>query len=179
MFTLVGIITNTHGIKGNVKVFPYTFDVSRFEEYGQVYLGENKELVTIDKVSYFKNLVILEFKEYSDINDVMKFKDSRIYIKSEDEAKLPDGNYYLSDILGCSVYDKSGKYLGTVTDIVQGASNDVYVVESENLRGSLPAVKEFIVNVDIGKKEIIVSPIKGMFNEVWYIDTLSRIYRLN
>lgn len=176
MYTLVGVITNTHGIKGNVKVFPYTFDVNRFEEYGHVYLGESKELVNINKVSYFKNLVILEFKEYSDINDVMKFKDSRIYIKSDDEAILPEGNYYLSDILGCSIYNEAKEFLGTVKEIVQGASNDVYIVESDSLRGLIPAVNEFIINVDIDKKEIIISPIKGMFDEIWYINIISRIY---
>ena len=166
MYTLVGIITNTHGVKGNVKVFPYTFDVTRFEDYGKLYIGEDKELVNINTVSYYKNLVILNFKEYSDINEVLKFKEKSLYIKSEDEATLDEGNYYISDILGCKDYDEFENYIGIITEINQGASNDVYIVKGDKLTGSIPAVKEFIRKVDIDEKKIIISPIEGMFNEI-------------
>lgn len=174
MYTLVGVITNTHGVRGNVKVFPYTFDVTRFEDYGRLFIGEDKELVNIKRVSYYKNLVILNFEEYSDINEVLKFKEKSLYIKSEDEAKLDEGNYYISDILGCEVYDESENYIGIITEINQGASNDVYVVKGEKLRGNIPAVKEFIKKVDTDAKRIIISPIEGMLNEIWCFNIISR-----
>lgn len=179
MYTQVGVITNTHGVKGSVKVYPYTFDVTRFEEYGQLFVGDDKELVNIKSVSYFKNLVILSFEEYSDINEVLKFKESKIYIKSTEEAVLDEGYYYISDIIGCKVYDQSNNYLGIITEVIQGASNDIYIVKSEKLQGQLPAVKEFIKNVDIDKKEMIVAPIEGMFNEIWYLNIIPWICEFN
>lgn len=166
MYTLVGIITNSHGIKGAVKVYPYTFDVKRFEEYDKVFIGEEKELVKISKVSYYKNFVILTFSEYDDINNVLKFKGSEIYIKTSDRAILEDGNYYISDILECQVCDEYGKKIGNITEVIQGASNDIYVVEGEKLKGQIPAVKEFVKSVNLKRKVIVISPIEGMLNEV-------------
>lgn len=165
MYTIVGVITNSHGIKGGVKVFPYTFDNNRFNEYKELYIGEKKELVHIKNVSFQKNLVILTFEEYNNINDILKFKDNELFIKTKDRKTLSEGNYYLGDILNSKVYDQEGNFLGEVTEILQGASNDVYIVKNNNSTGSIPAVKEFIKEVDIENKKIIIKLIDGFFDE--------------
>lgn len=165
MYTIVGVITNSHGIKGTVKVFPYTFDNHRFNEYKEIYIGEEKEKVHIKSVSFQKNLVLLTFNEYGDINDILKFKDSELFIKTEDRKNLEEGNYYLGDILNCKVYDEENNYLGEIVNIIQGAANDVYEVRDKNSTGYIPAVKEIIKKVDINKKEIIINKIDGLFNE--------------
>lgn len=165
MYTIVGVITNSHGIKGAVKVYPYTFDNNRFKEYGEVYLGDEKEKVHIKNVSYQKNLVLLTFEEYDDINQILKFKDCDIFIKDEDRKELDNDNYYLGDILGSEVYDQNEEFLGNIVEILQGASNDVYVVKNKNIIGNIPAVKEFIKEVDTTNKIIRINKIEGLFNE--------------
>ena len=165
MYTIVGVITNSHGIKGGVKVYPYTFDNNRFKEYGEVYLGDEKEKVHIKNVSFQKNLVLLTFEEYDDINQILKFKDCHIFIKDEDRKELDNDNYYLGDILGSEVYDQNEEFLGNIVEILQGASNDVYVVKNKNIIGNIPAVKEFIKEVDPTNKIIRINKIEGLFNE--------------
>lgn len=165
MYTIVGVITNSHGIKGAVKVYPYTFDNNRFKEYGEVYLGDEKEKVHIKNVSFQKNLVLLTFEEYDDINQILKFKDCDIFIKDEDRKELDNDNYYLGDILGSEVYDQNEEFLGNIVEILQGASNDVYVVKNKNIIGNIPAVKEFIKEVDTTNKIIRINKIEGLFNE--------------
>lgn len=163
MFTLVGIVTNTHGIRGGLKVYPYTYDVNRFNEYGAVYIGEEKKLVHIKEVSFYKNLVILTFEEFDDINQVLKYKDAEIYIKTEDRKVLEEGNYYIADLVGCKVYDEDGSYYGELTQVYQGYANDVYHVEGPEKSGDIPAVKDIIKDVDVDNKKIIIKGIKGMF----------------
>ena len=165
MYTLVGIITNSHGVKGGIKVFPYTYDKNRYKEYKKVYLGEEKEMVTIKSVSFQNNLVLLTFEEYNNINNILKFKNAEIFIKTEDRKVLEEGNYYLSDILGAKVYDLEENFLGEVVDIMQMSANDIYVIKNDNFVGNIPAVKEFIKEVDVENKTIHISPIKGMFDE--------------
>lgn len=176
MYTIVGVIINSHGIKGGVKVYPYTFDNNRFYEYVDLFIGDEKIPVHIKDVSFYKNLVILTFKEFDDINQILKFKDSDLYIKTKDRKALEDGNYYIGDILACKVYDESGNYLGEIREIIQGAANDVYVIKNKQITGNVPAVKEFIKEVDIVNKKIIIKPIEGLFNEDWYINLISWFY---
>lgn len=166
MYTLVGAVANTHGIKGGLKIYPFTYDNNRFLEYEKVFIGEDKEEVHIKTVSFHKNLVILTFEEYDNINDVLKFKDKELFIKSEDKKELDEDSYYIGDILFAKVFDKNNNYLGTVTEIIQGAKNDVYVIKSEKKEGMVPAVKEFVKKVDLNNNRIIIDPIEGMFNEI-------------
>lgn len=163
MFTLVGIVTNTHGIKGGLKVYPYTFDINRFKEYGEVFIGEEKKPVHIESVSTYKNLVILNFEEFDNINEVLKYKDAEIYIKSEDRKVLEEGNYYIADLIGCEVFGEDGTYFGILTEVYQGLANDVYHVEGPDKSGDIPAVKDIVLEVDISNKKIKIKAIKGLF----------------
>ena len=160
----VGKIINTHGIKGEVKVHPLTDDKNRFNNLKTVYLGENKVKVEIENVKYHKDLVILKFKEFNDINDILSFKEDYIYIDEEERVKLPENHFFIYDIVGCQVFNADGGKIGIITDVLQSASNDVYVVKDDlkNKEYMIPAVKEFFINIDIDNKKIYINPIEGM-----------------
>jgi len=163
-YTIVGKIINSHGIKGEVKVYPLTDDLHRFSDLKTVYIGDKKLKVEIEAVRYHKGLGILKFKEFDNINQILSFKDNYIYIKDEDRIKLPDDHYFISDLLNCKVYDTASNLIGNLVNVLQGASNDVYVVKdiSKQKEYLIPAVKEFIVDINIEDKKIIIDPIEGM-----------------
>ena len=163
-YTIIGKITNTHGIKGELKVFPLTDDVERFQYLKTAYIGENKISVSLEKSRNHKNLAIIKLKEYSDINEVLKFKDDFIYVKDEERVALPKDHFFIYDLLQSQVFDQKSNLIGTLVDILQGPSNDVYVVKNmeKNKEYLIPSVKEFVTHVDISNKKIIINPIEGM-----------------
>lgn len=160
----IGRIINTHGIKGELKIYPLTDNINRFDDLKTVYLGDNKIKAEVESVKYHKEMVIIKLKEFNNINEVLKFKDDFIYIDQEDRVELPEDHYFIFDIIGCTVFDRESNKIGIVTDVIQSASNDVYVIKDEekNKEYLIPAVKEFIINIDIDKKEIVLDPIEGM-----------------
>lgn len=160
----VGRIINTHGIRGELKVFPLTDNLDRFDDLKIVYIGNNKEKVEIEQVKYHKGLAIIKLKEFDNINQVLKFKDDFLYIDVEDKVELPEDHYFIFDIVDCNVYDTEGRKIGVVTDVLQYTSNDVYVVKDKekNKEYLIPAVKEFVVDIDVENKKIIIDPIEGM-----------------
>ncbi|WP_236915734.1 ribosome maturation factor RimM [Clostridium sp. Cult2] len=160
----VGWITNTHGIKGELKIYPLTDYINRFNSLKTVYLGENKRKVEIEKVKYHKELVILKFKEFCSINEVLTFKENYIYIDEEDRVDLPENHFFIYEIIDCQVFDVKGAKIGRVTDVIQFASNDVYVIKNleKNKEYLIPAVKEFFVDIDVANKKIVINPIEGM-----------------
>ncbi len=162
-YTIVGKIINTHGIKGQMKIYPLTDNVERFKKLETAYLGQEKLKVSIDKVDFFKNLVILKFKEFDNINEVLKFKDSDLFIDDKDRVVLPENHFFIYDLLGIDVYDMEDKFIGTIKDVIQGPSNDIYLIKSiDDKEFLIPAVKEFIKLVDIERKKMSIDPIEGM-----------------
>ena len=144
----IGQIVNTYGIKGFVKVNPFTDDITRFEELKSVYIDIKGKLTefTIEEVKYSKNMVLLKFKEILDINEAEKYR------------------YFIADLIGLEVYnEKSNELLGKVDDIFSTGSNDVYVVKDElGKQILLPGLKEVIKEVDIENGKIFVNLIKGL-----------------
>lgn len=163
-YTIVGKIINTHGIKGEVKIYPLTNDVNRFDILKKAYIGEDKIPVSIHGVKYFKGMPILKFKEFNDINEILKFKDSYLFVDDENKIVLPEDHFFISDLVNCNVLDTAGNLIGILSDVLQGYSNDVYVVKDErnNKEYLIPVVKEFIKNININDKTIIIDPIEGM-----------------
>lgn len=161
----IGQIVNTYGIKGFVKVVPFTDDNKRFEMLESVYIEYKGNLIsmTIEEVSYSKNLVLLKFKEAPDINMVEKYKNCYLKIKRKDAVPLPEDTYFIADLLGLEVYTMEGRMLGKVEDIFKTGSNDVYVVKDSNGKQLLlPAIAEVIKTIDIENKKILVNLIKGL-----------------
>lgn len=163
-YTIIGKIISTHGIKGEVKVYPMTDNLNRFDYLKTAYLGEKKIKVELERVKYHKNLAILKFKEFNDINEIISFKDSFIYVDEEGKIVLPKGHFFIYDLLESQVFDTKSNLIGTLVDVLQGASNDIYVVKAsdKNKEYLIPAVKQFVIDVNPANKRIVIDPIEGM-----------------
>lgn len=161
-YIVIGKIVNTHGIRGDIKIYPYTDDIKRFSSLNNIYIGKEKLSFEIDSIKYHKGMVLLKLKEFDNINEVIHFKDELIFIDEQDKVKLPKDNYFIYELIDCKVFDVEGNSLGYIKDVLQNSSNDVYVIKDENKEYLIPAVKEFVKEVNIIKKTIIIDPIEGM-----------------
>lgn len=170
-FLRIGVITSTHGIKGEVKVYPTTDSPQRFKEVKDVILKAQKgDIQTkIRGVRFFKNLAIVWFECFNNPEDAAKYIGTDIYIDRKDAQSLEEGEYYIADLIGCKVFDEEGNFLGVLKDVLQTGANDVYIVESakpeeKNKEILLPVIKECIKKVDIEKSEIIVHIMPGLLD---------------
>lgn len=164
----IGQIVNTFGIKGQVKVVPFTDDMHRFDELEKVILEKNKskQVKEIEEVKYHKNMVLIKFKGIEDINQAEELRNCYLKIKREDAKKLPEGTYYIADLIGLKVYTEQKQYLGIVEDIYSTKANDIYVIKDElGKQILLPGIKEVIQEVDLEKEWIIVHLLDGMIEE--------------
>lgn len=159
-FIKVGKIVNTHGIKGELKILPLTDDMTRFEDLEYVYVEKQK--IEIEDVWYKKNFVMLKFKGFDNINDVLCFKGKYVYVDKENAIELPEDTYFIFQIIGLNVYLKNGKFLGEIKDVIQTGSNDVYVVKNDNREYLIPAIKEVIKEINLDDKKVIINPLEGM-----------------
>lgn len=161
----VGVISNTHGIRGEVKVFPTTDDPARFKKLKNVFLDTEKEYLEleIEQVKFFKQFVILKFKGYDTINDVERYKQKSLMVDREHAVKLKKNEYFIADLLGLSVYTENEQPLGTLTDVLQTGANDVYVVKMEEQKEVLiPAIRECILEVDMETRRMKVHLLEGL-----------------
>ena len=161
----IGQIVNTFGIKGFVKVNPFTDYMERFEELKSVLVVKNKETIEmqIEEVKYQKNVVLIKFKGIEDINMAEKYKGCYIKIKREDTRKLPKDTYFIADLIGMKVYDENDNLLGTVNDIYNNKAHDIYVVKDDlGKQILLPSTKEVIKQVDIENDKIVVHLLDGL-----------------
>ena len=161
----VGVITTTHGIKGEVKVFPTTDDPNRFEVLEHVILDTGKEYLNlkIEGVKYFKNLVILKFKDINNINDIEKFKGKDLLVPRENAIELGEDEYFIYDLIDSEVFTEDGEKLGVLTEVLTTAANDVYLVKTkDNKEILLPSIKECVLEVDTTNKKIIVHLMDGL-----------------
>lgn len=161
----VGVITTTHGVRGEVKVYPTTDGPERFLELEYVLLDTGKELLRLDirNVKFFKKLVILKFDGIDHINDIEMYKGRNLWIPREEGQELGEDEYYIADLLGLRVLLEDGTEFGTLKDVMETGANDVYVVTAENGREVLlPAIRECILNVNTEKGTMTVHLMKGL-----------------
>lgn len=161
----LGQIVNTYGIKGFVKVVPFTDDIRRFEDLKSIYIDVKGDLqeFTIEQVKYSKNLVLLKLKEIDDINIAERYKNYYLKIHRKDAKKLPKDTYFIVDLLGLDVFTTDGEYLGKIDDIFPTGSNDVYVVKNEQGKQVLiPALKDVILDTNLGEGKITVNLPQGL-----------------
>ena len=127
----VGVITQTHGVRGEVKVFPTTDDVNRFKKLKQVILDTGKETMPLEiqSVKFFKQFVILKFKGIDNINDIEKYKRCSLYVTREHAVALEEDEYFIADMIGMEVCTEDGNIFGTLKDVIETGANDVYVIE--------------------------------------------------
>lgn len=161
----VGVITSTHGIRGEVKVFPTTDDPNRFKSLKKLVLDTGKTYLPleIEGVKFFKQFVILKFKGIDNINDIEKYKKMPLLVSREDAVELEEDEYFMADMIGMEVVTEDGKRFGELKDIMETGANDVYVVESD-VHGEvlIPAIKECILDVDVENDKMTIRLMNGL-----------------
>lgn len=163
----VGIITSTHGVRGEVKVYPTTDDPRRFRRLKEVVLDTGKEKMNleIEGVKFFKQFVILKFKGLGNINDIEKYRQKSLYVTRKNAVRLQRDEYFIADLIGLKVQDEDGKELGTVKDVIETGANDVYEVEMADGKSLLlPAIKQCILNVDVENGTMQVHVLEGLLD---------------
>ena len=163
----VGIITSTHGVRGEVKVYPTTDDPRRFRRLKEVVLDTGKEKMNleIEGVKFFKQFVILKFKGLDNINDIEKYRQKSLYVTRKNAVRLQRDEYFIADLIGLKVQDEDGKELGTVKDVIETGANDVYEVEMADGKSLLlPAIKQCILNVDVENGTMQVHVLEGLLD---------------
>ena len=160
----VGVITTTHGIRGEVKVYPTT-DADRFLDLEYVLLdtGREKRKLEIENVKYFKNLVILKFRGIDNINDIEMYKKRELWIPREEAQELEEDEYYIADLIGMDVVLEDGSKFGTLKDVMETGANDVYVVEQNGASQLLlPAIKDCILDINMEQMVMTVYLMPGL-----------------
>jgi len=161
----IGQIVNTSGLKGEIKVKPFTDDITTFNNFKTIYVSIKKELkeFEIEKVRFSKNMVFLKLKGIDTIEEAENYRNLYLKRKRDKDEKLEEDTYYIVDLLGCKVYTDEQKELGSIVDVFSTGSNDVYVVKDElGKQILLPAIKDVIKNVDIKNKLITVHLMEGL-----------------
>lgn len=161
----VGQIVNTNGLKGLLKINPFTDDITRFERLKTIFIEHKKELLEfeIESVRYQKKQVILKLKGIDTIEEAEKYREDYLKINRNKEEKLPEDTYYIVDLIGLDIYTEDGELLGKLDDVFSTGSNDVYVVKNgEGKQILLPAISDVIKNIDLEQKKIVVNLIEGL-----------------
>lgn len=161
----VGVITQPHGVRGEVKVFPTTDDPVRFKKLKKVILDTGKEKLDleVEHVKFFKQFVIVKFKEFDNINDIERYIRCPLLVTRENAVPLEEDEYFVADMIGMKVITEDGTEFGTLSDVMETGANDVYVIDSkEHGEVLMPAIKECVLNVDMESGIITVHLMNGL-----------------
>jgi len=163
----VGAITSTHGVRGEVKVFPTTDDAKRFSKLKEVEMEAKEGTITlhIKGVKYFKQFVILKFAEYDSLNEVESIKGRKLFVTRKNAVKLQKDEYFIADLIGLTVIDEGKQLEGTLTDVLQTGANDVYDITLKDGRNLLlPAIADCVLKVDLENEVIKIHILEGLLD---------------
>lgn len=152
-FFAVGQIINTHGLKGELKVYPLTDDIKRFRKLKEVYI--NGAIYNVTWCKFQSETLIMKIEGIDTIEEGLKYKNVYMEVKREDAVKLPEGRYFIADLIGCSVYDDESILLGCVENVLQTGSNDVYIVKGKE-ELLIPALKDIVLSIDLLEQKIVI-----------------------
>lgn len=161
----VGVIASTHGIRGEVKVFPTTDDVRRFKRLKEVILDTGKEKIAleIEGVKFFKQFAILKFKGIDNIDDVQKYRQKSLYVTRQNAVRLGRDEYFIADLMGLRVVDENEQEIGVLKEVMETGANDVYVIEMADGRELLlPAIKQCVLQVNVEEGFVRVHVLEGL-----------------
>ncbi len=163
----VGVISSTHGVRGEVKVYPTTDDVRRFKKLKEVILDTGKEQITleIESVKFFKQMVILKFKGIDNINDVEKYRQKSLYVTRANAVRLSRDEYFIADLMGLKVINEEEQEIGILREVMETGANDVYVIDMTDGRELLlPAIKQCVLQVDVEAGFVKVHVMDGLLD---------------
>lgn len=167
-FFKVGIITSTHGVRGEVKVFPTTDDPRRFKRLKEVILNDGKEQISleIESVKFFKQFVILKFKGIDNINEVEKYRKCELYVTRKNAVRLSRDEYFIADLMGLTIKDEDGADIGVLREVMETGANDVYIIDLNDGRELLlPAIKQCVLEVDVEAGFMKIHIMEGLLDE--------------
>lgn len=163
----VGVISNTHGVRGEVKVYPTTDDVKRFDYLEEAVIDTGKEYIDVNVigVKYFKNMVILKFEQFNNMDQVIPYKGMDLLVTRENAIPLEEGEHFIVDLVGCKVVTDDGEDFGELVDVLQTGANGVYVVKmNDGKEVLLPVIDECVLEKDVENKVIKVHIMKGLLD---------------
>ena len=163
----VGVIPSTHGVRGEVKVYPTTDDARRFKRLKEVILDTGKEQITleIEGVKFFKQFVILKFKGIDNINDVEKYRQKSLYVTRSNAVRLNRDEYFIADLMGLKILDENNEAIGVLKDVMETGANDVYMIEMNDGRELLlPAIKQCVLKVDVEAGFMQIHILEGLLD---------------
>ena len=164
-FFQVGVISSTHGVHGEVKVYPTTDDPRRFLKLKEVLLDTPKGYLTltVEKVRFFKQMVIVKFKDYDTIESIQMYRNRGLFVPREQAVPLQADEYYVADLLGMDVYLENGEHVGKIRDVMQSAANDVYVIASLSYgEVLLPAIADCVKDVSVEENRMTIHLLDGL-----------------
>ena len=164
-FLETGKIVGTHGVRGMVRIQAWCDSADFLKNFKKFYLQGSMEEIVLKDVKPNGNVVIAAVSGVGSIEAAEKLRNKVILIKRED-ANLPEGRYFISELIGCAVFDAdSGESLGTLTDVSETGANDVWHITRNEKEYLVPAIDEVIVSVDIEQEKIVLRPLKGIFDD--------------
>ncbi|MDO4743303.1 MAG: ribosome maturation factor RimM [bacterium] len=165
-FLEIGRIVGTHGIRGEVRVQPWSDEPEFLKQFKSFYLdGKGEEAINVVSVRPHKNIVIIKFSGIDTIESAEKYRNRIIFINRRD-AKIEKGRYFIQDLIGCRVYHiDNGNLLGEISDVSQTGANDVWHIFDGKEEYLIPSIPEVVISVNIEQEEIKIRPIKGIFKD--------------
>lgn len=159
-----GKIVTTHGIRGEVKIMPYTDTPELLAEFDRLFIGKNKDELYIERSRVFKNMVIAKIEGVDTPEAAEKLRNKLLYMH-RDDLELDDDTYFIQDLIGLEVRDvDSGKVYGVIADVMQTGANDVYVVKGEEREYLVPAIADVVVSTDVENDVMTIRPLDGLFD---------------
>ncbi|MCR5015165.1 MAG: ribosome maturation factor RimM [Ruminococcus sp.] len=163
-FLEAGKIVTTHGIRGEVKIMPYTDTPELLAEFDRLFMGRNKDEVTIVRSRVFKNMVIAKIDGVDTPEDAEKLRNKLLYMH-RDDLELGEDTYFIQDLIGMEVRDAdSDELYGVIDDVMQTGANDVYVVKSADKELLVPAIADVVISTDIDGNVMTIRPLDGLFD---------------
>jgi len=163
----VGVITTTHGVKGEVKVFPTTDDPKRFRKLKTVYLDMGKELlpVTVEGVKFFKQMVIVKFEEFKDCDQANLYRNKEILIDRADAVPLKKDEFFICDLVGLTVVSEEGETIGELVDVLKTGANDCFEVKKpDNTTFYIPYIEDCVKEISLEEKKVLIHVMPGLLD---------------
>ncbi len=163
----IGSVATTHGVHGEIKVYPTTDDPGRYKKIKEVILdnGKDRKTAHIENAKFFKQMVIVKFREYNSMDEAEKLRGYELFVTREYAVPLGKNEYYVADLIGMKVMTDQDMELGTIQDVLQTGANDVYVVKQESGKEVLlPAIRDCILSVDVEQAVMTVHVLDGLLD---------------
>jgi len=161
----IGQIVNTQGLKGEVRVYPLTNDINRFDNLDKFYLDKDlKAELEVERVRYKGKMVVMKIKTINHIEEAEKLRNKFIYVGRDNTRDLEEDEFFIADMIGIDVFTVAGVHVGVLKDVLQYSANDVYVVQGDSKEYLIPSILKFVPEINMEERKMIIDPIKGMID---------------